>query len=376
MDRLIGTPVEPPDDILTASPVSISALVSTSSSRSDSLAAIEVMGDQAFRVVSPSTTLQFGHWLGWPAWFKDGTSLPLEAGLPKRITVADDLIMTANIVENGAALAVLDMLNNHEVLAGGAVTAPTVYNAPDLRSALEVMRRSASVTSPYVIITILESDARFTVQVEATMPYGRLQEFLALSFLFVYRRLISFFQPTAAEYLDFQIAPSASIDVLTWLNKKSGNFQFSPNGYGLHGETSWLDCQNLNADPTFWKFAKERLLAREREANDSDIAGHLRACIRSTLETERRVPRLKQIAATQGVSERTLIRHLASCGTSFHEIVEQERRYKAAELLGNDSISLSQVATDLGFADMSSFGRSFRQWFGKTPSQFRKTESG
>lgn len=375
MDRLTGRPVEPLDDIPNLSHGEVpGAAISNASSRSDALAAIEAMGDKALHLVSPSTTLQFGHWLGWPSWFKDGTSLPSEAGLPKKITVADDLIINANIVENGGALPILDKLNNHAVLAGGAVTAPTVYNAPDLRSALEVMRRSASVTSPYVTITILESDARFSVRVEATMPHGRLQEFLSLSFLFVYHRLISFFGPAAAECLDFQIAPSVSIDVVNWLNGKSGNFQFGSNGYELHGETCWLDSRNLNADPIFWVFAKERLSAHEREALESGMAERLRLAIRSAIHTEKRVPRLKQMAAVQGVSERTLIRYLAAEGVSFHEIVEQERRYKAAELLGNDAVSLSQIATDLGFTDMSSFGRSFRQWFGKTPGQFRKTE--
>lgn len=44
---------------------------------------------------------------------------------------------------------------------------------------------------------------------------------------------------------------------------------------------------------------------------------------------------------------------------------------KAAELIGNSTVSLTEIARLLGFTDMSSFGRSYRQWFGITPGQAR-----
>jgi AraC-like DNA-binding protein len=45
---------------------------------------------------------------------------------------------------------------------------------------------------------------------------------------------------------------------------------------------------------------------------------------------------------------------------------------KAKELLGDSSVSLSDLALQCGFCDQSHFTRVFRQHMGKTPSQYRK----
>jgi len=42
-------------------------------------------------------------------------------------------------------------------------------------------------------------------------------------------------------------------------------------------------------------------------------------------------------------------------------------------VIADQSISLAEAARALGFSDMSSFGRSVRNWFGETPGNLRKT---
>lgn len=72
------------------------------------------------------------------------------------------------------------------------------------------------------------------------------------------------------------------------------------------------------------------------------------------------------------MSSRTIVRVLARQNTSFHKLVEAERKARALALIGDTSLSLAEVAETLGFSDMSSFGRSFRAWFGQTPGNLRK----
>ena len=84
-----------------------------------------------------------------------------------------------------------------------------------------------------------------------------------------------------------------------------------------------------------------------------------------------RVPRLKQAAAHLGISTRTIVRSLARHDTSFHKLVEEERKARALALIADTSLSFADVAAALGFNDMSSFGCSFRNWFGDTPGNFR-----
>jgi len=76
-----------------------------------------------------------------------------------------------------------------------------------------------------------------------------------------------------------------------------------------------------------------------------------------------------------GRSSRTIVRLLARHDTGFHALVEQERKARALLVIADHSVSLAKAARMLGFSDMSSFGRSFRRWFGDTPGNLRKTWS-
>ena len=105
---------------------------------------------------------------------------------------------------------------------------------------------------------------------------------------------------------------------------------------------------------------------------EPDDVGKVRTAIAEMLTRDHRAPRLKQISNALDMSSRTLVRLLARHGTSFHTLVEQERKAKARLLIADSAISLAEAARLLGFTDMSSFGRSFRQWFGDTPGNIRK----
>lgn len=77
------------------------------------------------------------------------------------------------------------------------------------------------------------------------------------------------------------------------------------------------------------------------------------------------------IAAHMGISSRTLQRRLQDEGQTFHEILDDVRLNLANRYLGNEKISLSDVAHLLGFSDQSSFTRAAHRWFNDSPSRIR-----
>lgn len=77
---------------------------------------------------------------------------------------------------------------------------------------------------------------------------------------------------------------------------------------------------------------------------------------------------LETLAEKLGLAPRTLRRQLGTFGTSFSEVLNQERRKKAEMLLSTGTIKLSQLATHLGYANQSAFSRAFRDWAGEPPS--------
>jgi AraC-like DNA-binding protein len=83
---------------------------------------------------------------------------------------------------------------------------------------------------------------------------------------------------------------------------------------------------------------------------------------------------IAMIAKSQGVTPRYLQRLFETEGRTFSEFLRDIRLDLAFERLRDDSgceESISAIAFDCGFSDLSHFNRSFRRRFGQTPSDVR-----
>ena len=82
-------------------------------------------------------------------------------------------------------------------------------------------------------------------------------------------------------------------------------------------------------------------------------------------------PTRDDIATKMAISSRTLQRRLQDEGQTFHEILDEVRHNLAKRYLGNEKLSLADVAHLLGFSDQSSFTRAAHRWFDTSPSKYR-----
>lgn len=80
---------------------------------------------------------------------------------------------------------------------------------------------------------------------------------------------------------------------------------------------------------------------------------------------------LTAFARMANMSERTLKRRLQAEGTSFRALSAEGRRSQAELLLADDTLSISEIAEQLGFSDLSSFSQAFKRWTGLAPSVYR-----
>ncbi|GHE76088.1 HTH-type transcriptional regulator VirS [Amycolatopsis deserti] len=76
------------------------------------------------------------------------------------------------------------------------------------------------------------------------------------------------------------------------------------------------------------------------------------------------------VARHLGLHPRTLQRQLAAEGTTFATILDEERKEQAARLLATPGLQLRQLAGMLGYVEQSTFNRSFRRWYGTTPTRY------
>lgn len=71
------------------------------------------------------------------------------------------------------------------------------------------------------------------------------------------------------------------------------------------------------------------------------------------------------------MSTSTLKRRLSEEETTFRELRQGFLRERAMLQLLDRSLSVSEIATDLGYSDLANFSHAFKRWTGRSPSEFR-----
>lgn len=81
-------------------------------------------------------------------------------------------------------------------------------------------------------------------------------------------------------------------------------------------------------------------------------------------------PDIEMVATALNHSRRTLTRRLTDEGASFLQIKDRLRRKISLQLLLEAEIPVSAVIVQLGFANLSTFHRSFKKWTGTSPQAY------
>lgn len=132
----------------------------------------------------------------------------------------------------------------------------------------------------------------------------------------------------------------------------------------------WLDVPLLKPDPVLADLLAtqvDNLL--DRLPAEADIVQQTRRALARRLRQQS--ASLEGVAADLCLSPRTLHRRLEVAGMNFRTLWEDTRRHLAEEYLRDPRLSLSDVATLLGFSEQSAFTRAFRRWHGTGPKAWR-----
>lgn len=97
--------------------------------------------------------------------------------------------------------------------------------------------------------------------------------------------------------------------------------------------------------------------------------------VRLLLEEDPGEAHSARVADKLSVSTSTLKRRLAEEGATFREVRESWLREQAIARLLDPTTTISQVAADLAYSDLSNFSHAFKRWTGQSPSAFRHTKA-
>jgi AraC-like DNA-binding protein len=244
-----------------------------------------------------------------------------------------------------------------------------VVTAPNVGAAVNVLLRFVGTRGPWVWLSGSEEGDEFVIRLHESLDMGDERAALVELTLLAIQNMIE--RPLGREIHGARIA--LAYPEPAYRDRLAGSFhprlEFNAGGHLLSFPAGWLREKCILHDAAMHRY----LVARcEEDLRLSMGVLPIEIAVRQALlASTRNLPGLREIAATQHVSSRTLIRRLRRAGTSYKAIREDVRKTLAADYLLNSELSVASIAFRLAYHDPSNFGRAFRSWFGISPGQYR-----
>jgi AraC-like DNA-binding protein len=150
------------------------------------------------------------------------------------------------------------------------------------------------------------------------------------------------------------------------------NIEFGVARDRLSFEPVDCDLPLVTADPYLSQFLKRYYDDESAKLLSGEISLRIRVENAIMARLPHGTASIGTIANDLGMSARTLSRRLAEEGSTFSTILEELRSVLAYRYLQNVSLSISEIAWLLGYAEVSSFAHAFQRWTGSSPTSMRR----
>lgn len=165
-------------------------------------------------------------------------------------------------------------------------------------------------------------------------------------------------------------------------------FNYPAPSYAAEYKNTFRTSVTFDAKETRLRFPKAYLQLSTYEADQDVFTDSIHRCrlelaqqselrgLKSTLEqflknNPGKLWGVDEVAAELSMSPRTLMRRLREQNTTYQQIRDHVVQSQAKQYLR--TMTVTATATALGFADESSFRRTFKRWFGVPPVTYRGT---
>lgn len=244
-----------------------------------------------------------------------------------------------------------------------------VVTAPDLRASVDTLLRFIGIRGPFLWLAGAVEDEWFVIRLYEATDMGEQRNALIELALLSIQSLLE--RPLGRELTGARIA--LAYPEPPYRQKLAARFhtrlEFDADGHSLSFPAGWLDEPCVMHDEAMYRYLLMR--CEEDLCSASGILPTEIAVRQAILANTERLPSLQEVAASQHVSVRTLIRRLKRGNTSYRSILEGVRRRLARDYLLHSDMRVASISYRLGYHDPSNFGRAFRSWFGVSPGRFR-----
>lgn len=245
-----------------------------------------------------------------------------------------------------------------------------IINSPTAREGIEVAARFMHVHNPALTVTLtpMPRTSRDFMSATLALRSQRRREQNDERIIASFHRTLTVlgrddYKPRDVWFMHEPISPMSVYRKLFGMTPS-----FGKPAMGIAIERSVLDTWRPGGSSHMREIA-ETYLHDHTPIREKVFTKRVTTMARSLLKGRECTP--EQAAKALGVHARTLQRRLKEEGTSFEKIKDNVRREWAERLLVQPSVSLSQIAQMLDYADSSAFSRSCRRWFGEPPRNYR-----
>ena len=260
---------------------------------------------------------------------------------------------------------------SHDILGYALLTSPT------LRHALRLLSSYQRLINPAFTLELQHHAGRVDLLYRPAMALSHramrvVQETIAVSNHHEFRSLLQRDLPPYDLHFSIERPPHAE----RYRDLASARVHWGDllPGLRLSMDAALLDMPLAMADPRAMQAAEQRCVALMRDARGSPRWSEW--CRMMLREAEDTQPTLEQLARFVNLSARTLSRYLEAENSGFRELSLQVRTERAQSLLTKGDQSVTRIAYRLGYSDVASFIRSFRDRTGRTPGVWRARASG
>ena len=244
---------------------------------------------------------------------------------------------------------------------------------PDLRSAVDLLTRYERAYNEALHLRLREVDERATIEVwlefGEPVPGDQALDLAMAALLGIIRALVrSNWEPLSAS---FSRPPPP--DAAPWRRLFGPGVAFGREFTGLIFPARELDASIVISDSSLRPYTQEflRTIVAARAPDEVIRVADVVEAVEFLLPLRR--SSIHQVSRHLGLRARVLQQHLADRGETFSSIVHSTRARLAERYLANEQYSLTEVSQLLGFEAPSAFSRWFRQRFGTSPREWRRT---
>lgn len=247
------------------------------------------------------------------------------------------------------------------------------FSGPDLRTGLRLLANYGQTRTEFFNIAITEHPQGVTVSFTETFDLDDLRVFVTEWVVTGLFSAINFFVGVGQFKGEVHFAYQKPGYWGKYYDHFGENIKFNQRATEIIVPESVLSIPSPVADPFMHQEAVAICERQLNEINASDAGKPLlsteEAVSKLLYDNPGRIWTLSEVAEKLNISPRTLIRKLESEGTKFQSVRDEQAKKQVANYLTDASLSVESVGHLMGFSDVSSFRRSFKRWFGETPSQ-------